>query len=818
MVPLFTELIEPFQKALDELLDSLAEGRSVSPPPDLAPTRQASNSEIADAWLEIAFGLLRDARQNYDAARWNQLKAKIDKVVQRYRQHTDGNHYEAALWATWNVERGQAKAIISNWQPSPRSPLAVMRKAGLLAELDELGEARTILRQALLEIRRALRNQGRNIELLSLEGWCTYLLYAVESSLDFTRRSTLLDEFRERWEELKAWHCSPWTHKEYFDEVLSATPPKPQKVTQEVRGFDPGQVTLSVRFGGDNIRPYLPAFACIRLYERVGMPMRLPMLNIAGDTLKNACRWIAPFIGFWSPALLIRAGKLDDLTKDDFLNRTQVAAMDPALARRLYVWCKQILERELASLTGLIPMYSAKESALEVLPEVLSRLAFKVDAAELRRTFPLALYFHRQPGVRSHIRLHESCEPWFQRLFDAADEELLLEWLPDLIKGALFDEGVHPVTPGTQAWPDPMRHFPNQRVAGPRGTRPDLLAKVNEATDWLLRRASSEIGEGRRRAVNRLAHIYAFDASLLTADQQRRFGELLWSERAASNLPDLPGFAIFGFLHLPAPASVDVPSLVKNHILTLTVHGAVSQDALGRTTIMHSDLEQPLIFEASLASKPIVQLVGEAWGSVEWTQQEAKQLYQKARDWWANDKKAFESAERPGFGLMGTNPVLKTLRRLGQFLARVVLPRMEWADENEWQQLLGWLQEIRGVGAFPTVALPYILLKRPAEAETVEGTITADLNSDEEDGVVAAAKAVRHWFHLSAMGRISAPAPSMITALIERVLFRRRAGAWACVKQLAYLVLRFSKTYSHMPVFLVCFWAWQENRGVQSWC
>lgn len=786
MVPLFTEWIEPFQRALDELFDSLAEGRSVSSSPDLTPAKQASNSEVADAWLEIAFGLLRDARESYDPSRWNALKVKIDKVVQQHQQHTDRNQYEAALRAMWNVERESAKAIISRWQPSPRSPLALLRKAGLLAELDELGEARTILRTALLEIRRALRSQGQNIELLSLEGWCTYLLFAVEPSLDFGRRSALLNEFWERWEELKAWDCSPWTHKEYFDEVLSGSPPKPQKETQEVRGFDPGQVSVRVHWSGDDIRPYLPGFACIRLYEQAGIPMRLSMLNIAGDELKNACRWVTPFSGFWSPALLIRAGKLDDLTKGDFLNRPQVAVMDPALAKRLYVWCLHILERELASLTGLIPMGSAQESALEVLPEVLSRLAFRVDAEELRRTFPLVLYFHRQPGVRSHIRLHDSCAPWFQRLFDAADDEMLLEWLPDLIKGALIDEGVNPVIPVAQAWPDPMRHFPSQRILGERGIRPDLVAKINEATDWLLTRASSESGEGRRRAIDRLIDVY--HTKLMTTEQQQQLGEVLWSQRSPAGLPDRPGFAVLGFLHLPAPASVNVPSIVKNYILSLPSKGAVSQDGSGRISITIGPSEQPLIFEASLASKPIIRLAGETWGAVDWTPQEAKLLYQKALDWWAKDKKAFEFAERTSFDLMGTNPVLKTLARLGQFLSRVVLPRMEWADENDWRQLLAWLREIRSVGAFPTVALPYILLQRSAEAGTVAGTISTDLNSDVEGAVAAAAKALRHWIHLSAIGRIPAPAPSMTAVLIERVIFRRKAGIRSCLNQLSFLV------------------------------
>jgi hypothetical protein len=461
--------------------------------------------------------------------------------------------------------------------------------------------------------------------------------------------------------------------------------------------------------------------------------------------------------------------------------------MDPALAKRLYIWCLQILEQELACLTGRIAMGSAQESLLEVLSEVLSRLAFKVDAAELRRTFSLVLQFHRKPGVRSHIRLHKSCEPWFQRLFDAADGELLLEWLPDLIRGPLFDEGVHPVIPADHAWPDPMRHFPSERGREARESHGDLVAKISEATDWLLSRAASESGEGRRRAIDRLIDICL--AKLMTTNQQRQLGELLWSQRAANSLPERPGFAVFGFLHLPAPASVDVRSAVKNHILTLTSEGVVSRNAEGRPSISVRWQEQPMIFEVSLASKPIIPLLGETHGTVEWTQDEAKQLFYKAHEWWANDKEAFEIAKRGApFGLVGADPVLNTLRRLGEFLARAVLPRMEWADENEWQQLLEWLREIRGFDAFPTLALPYILLQRPAEAEIIAGTIAADLNSDVEGAVVAAAKAIRHWIHLSSIDRISTPPPSLMATFIERVIFRRKPGTVSCLQQLAYLI------------------------------
>jgi len=785
MVPLFTEWIESFQEAVNELFDSIADGRSVCPSLDFMGTNIVASSDVVDAWFGIVFALLREARETYNADRWNDLKAKIDKLVKSYPQHSDRHYYEAALWAMWNVERESAKAIIARWEPSLGSPLAVMWKAGLLAELDELGEARTSLRTALVEIRRALRNQGQNIELLSLEGWCTYLLFSVETSLDFARHGAVRDEFWERWQELKAWDCSPWPHKDYFDNVLSASPPKPQKLEQKIHGFDPGQVTATLHFGSDNIDPYLPGFACIRLYEQVGIPMRLPWLNISGDVLKNACRWIAPFIGFWSPALLIRAGKHDDLTKGDFLSRTQVAAMDPILAKRLYNWCLQILERELACLTGRIAMGSAQESLLEVLPEVLSRLAFKVDAEELRRTFPLVLQFHRQPGVRSHIRLNKSSEPWFQRLFEAADNELLLEWLPDLIREQLFDEGFNPVVRADQAWPDPMSHFPSERGREVKEFHDNLMMKIKEATDWLIKRAASEAGEGRRRALTRLVDIYR--AELMTHDQQFEFGELLWSQRAVNNLPDWPGFAVLSFLHLPAPPGIDVPSVIKTYLLTKPYTGIVSRDPEGRLSICGFWSEHPMIYEVSLATKPIVQIAGAPPGTIEWSQDETKQLYNKVREWWENDKVALEIAAP--FGVMGRDRILNSIKRLGEFLARAVLPQMDWANEDEWQQLLGWLQEVREHGAYPLVALLYILLHRPIEAESIAKVITADLNSEVEDAVAGAAKALRHWIHLSAIDRAS-PAPShLLTALIERVVFRRKSGIKSCLIELTFLII-----------------------------
>src|SRR5690606_384678 len=99
--------------------------------------RNASHREIVEAWLELAFGLLRESRETFNAVRWNEIKQKIDGIVSASSTGKDRCHYEEALWRIANVERIEAKNELARWNPSSTSPLAAMWKASLLAELDE---------------------------------------------------------------------------------------------------------------------------------------------------------------------------------------------------------------------------------------------------------------------------------------------------------------------------------------------------------------------------------------------------------------------------------------------------------------------------------------------------------------------------------------------------------------------------------------------------------------------------------------------------------------------------------------------------------
>ena len=815
MIPLDSGLmIGPFESAIDDLLPFLIDEAPPESSTRVTRAPDVSDTEVAEAWLEIAVALLREARENYDAKRWESIKEKIDKVANHYPQYKDRYIYEQALWMMWNLKRNDAKKFLSTWSPSSQSPLAKMWKAGLLAELDELGEACSLLRAALKEIRNSVRKAEQDIRLLSLEGWCTYLLSMMEQAAiwegiligghgeaDVNKIPELREEFLERWEELKAWDCDPWPLIDWFAKVLSAERPVPKRGKQIIYGFDPWQRRVSYSLLGGPDTRWLPVFASIRLIEQVGIPVRF-----SGDTLKNATEWLAPFSRAYSPAHLIshliRAGKDKELKEHSSMRRTRVADMELDTARRLNAWAMEALKREFSSLSGPIAFQSAQASLLETLIEAVSRLTLLLESEDLHESFCLALELHKQPEIISHVRLNRSCEPWFKRLLEAADDRQLLEWLPDLIRFPFSHENIQTENPHIFRWPDPMNEFPTDRVRAANESYPELLNAIHEATEWLLERAKSESGETRQRAVWRLIRVSL--ASLMTEEQSKRWGELLWGNAEASGLPDLPGLNFYHFLQLPAPEEVETVSRMKEHLLSLIPRKSVSVDE-GRIRITTpSELEDQMIVEVASASKPVIQLPYDVKGYIDWNTAEANEMWKKVNEWWENEKSAFEYAQgRPEFFGGADRYARLSAERLGMFLARVNLPRMNTASEVEWNEILALLTETRQFEVFLTSALPYVLLHRSDDRDMVLQMIRDDLSSDNEKAAKAGAEAVRHWIHLADACLVESPPSSVIDELISRVIFRRPEGIHACLQQLALLLAEKPDSFSSNQVHLI---------------
>ena len=594
----------------------------------------------------------------------------------------------------------------------------------------------------------------------------------------------LREEFLERWQELKAWDCDPWSIMEYFDKVLLAEPVFPKKEKQVIDSFDPRRRTVrSSLFKVPDTR-WLPAFSYMRLYEQVGIPLRF-----SSDTLINASIWLAPFVEFWSPTLLIRTGKVKEFREHQLVTRTRVAYMDDGLAKRLNQWAMDALGRELSNVGSTIPFQSAHTSLLEVLIEFLSRLTLKLETEDLDESFASALELHRQPEFFSHIRLNESCVPWFRRSFEAANDEQLLTWLPDLLRFPLSRGDGYSLDPDIFPWPDPMLEFPKGRASRATKKIPKLLRALREATDWLLARAKDESGDERQRALRRLITI----SEMMTKAQQRRLGALLWKRTGTNGLPDLPDLYSYKYFSLPAPKNIDVVSKVKEYLLTLGAAKSPAQTATSSEEPDVGEAEYKMVAEVSRATKPAVQLPNKAEGKIEWNSDETKELREKIFNW-------------------GTDNVMSQLEGIDEFLVRVVLPNMEINNEDEVSSLLDLLWGTREHGVFFTTALPYLLLHPLDKREKVTQTISDDLSFGSNEAVKKSAQAVRHWIHLADAGLVEQPQDTVLDRLIERVVFRQREGIDACLKNLTFLLSENPRAFSlEQAKFIVaCLMPWHD--------
>ena len=301
-------------------------------------------------------------------------------------------------------------------------------------------------------------------------------------------------------------------------------------------------------------------------------------------------------------------------------------------------------------------------------------------------------------------------------------------------------------------------------------------------------------------------------SELMTNLQKRRLGTQLWAKPGANGLPDLPDLYSYYFFLLPAPKNIDVVSKIKEYLLTLDPRHSFSQQT-GSSTIDIYGGQDTMTTEVSRATKPAVQFPFEARGKIEWTTSESKELWKKVLDWWENDRKALPVAESNMEPRWETDEIVSRMEELGDFLERVVLPKMKRENEDEVNNFLAFFSDTRKRGVYLTTALPYLLMHSPGEREKVTQTILDDLSSGTDKAVGKSAQAVRHWIHLADADHVEHPPDAVLSKLIERVIFRRREGIKECLQSLAFLLAEKPTAFSLEQANLIasCLVPWHDT-------
>jgi hypothetical protein len=106
--------------------------------PDTLEHRNYDWGRIGDCWLELAFALLREARERGDETRFHVLLEDLGEVVKQKSEWHARWFYEQCLFWLFRIDVDRVRATLDEWPAKPDLPFWETKRASVLAEVGEL--------------------------------------------------------------------------------------------------------------------------------------------------------------------------------------------------------------------------------------------------------------------------------------------------------------------------------------------------------------------------------------------------------------------------------------------------------------------------------------------------------------------------------------------------------------------------------------------------------------------------------------------------------------------------------------------------------
>jgi len=763
--------LENITQLLDEFFDT-ARDQTDFPAPELH-SKSLSQHRVNEAVSMLVLSVLRDARRSFDFDKWEHWASRFAKFCVARDESNVALDYEKALCALWRGKRISARSIVAGFADC-NSPHDKMKKASLHAELDDLDAAKRLAELALIQIRDGLRNRGDSIELLSLEGWCLFLILNFTISTKASDKEPQRREYRKRWRELRAYLCDPWAIKEGLEEKLTHEVPSEFGGISETHDFDPFRLNVTQRWKADTISQFLPAYSYLSIFEIVGIPLRTSPYTLAGDAFIAAVRWVASVEKGWIRGVFLRRGNVKNFKKADLLTRCDVALMERGAVDNLYRYCSEAFDEIIGASRHVRNLSPGDIDTLSMAVEILSRLAFRLSPEKLCESFQRCLTLHRCPGVPSHIILHDLGEPWFERLVYCAPSHLWGDWVDEVLSTPAFDKSSNGAVPEAHRWTDPITHF-DLNLTGAALPPREGGGNLDRHVIQHFGSAEIEVGELRNRIVSRLIRFHIW--GLLSVEEDGRLGSLIWTVGGVTaDLPRCSGFTLCSFLTFPAPPGVDVKQQMKNafakHELGSLVETVIPDNAatIAKKVGSHlKDLSDITVFPRESSHKDEHR--------VRWNASEARQLAEISLTWWS---KLTEILRQKGWSSLGPmdeffsrNTLIHHIKILRRFLSRVAIPYLK----PDTDQLAGLVEAFDGTDEFCPPSLEFnvsLLATHPSRREAMAKGISAGLHSNSHEEFEDAVQAVTRWSDLRSCSTSFPELPDeFVRTLVDHVAFRR---------------------------------------------
>ena len=498
---------------------------------------------------EITITKLSLVRYYREESKWDKWEKEISKLKNNRSNlstfYLNQMYYEECLGYFAKLNIKLLSSLIKDWEPSINYPVWMLRKASLLAEVDDLEQAKQLSNKALSTIRDKLNLApiSNNLELLSLESYAMMLVrftYVADEH-------KLNDEFSERWRELSAYECDPWKELDYFDLVLAGDYQEPKHEKKQYN-FDIGSISRTYTDAIDV--QALEAMSLIRMLEYSGLPIRINHSVIRGESVFNALSPICNYYPFLANFTLLRLASSKN-TKKFFTRKTLLKIPCDVIENCVSVYMNALRNiPDTRSYNGW--KYSFCERLRESLPEVLSILLSKLN---YDKVFDVFSYFCEEYSSKNRNNYIE-VEKVFKRTANVVPCSLLKPFIEKACS-IRYQGGYSDIDDRNLLPPIWYFNIPKELPFSVR--REDVI--------YFLSLMDDEIKIKRRLGFMSLVKLYELGA--LDNEQENEFANKLWPDSSPVKVPETHSLLISSLLSLPFGKKNEVKIIIKESILSL---------------------------------------------------------------------------------------------------------------------------------------------------------------------------------------------------------------------------------------------------------
>jgi hypothetical protein len=731
--------------------------------------------KISIYWIELHLSLLSFYRHDGMDNDWDLISKRLEAIKKYLSSEQNAKyHYEKCLKKMFALDISGVREEIKLWAGNFSLPYWEAKKAGLLAEIGELDEARSILETSLKQVRNSLFfNPVRDDYLdISYEGYILFLLRYVQNSLEFSSHSLKEDnkweEHQRRWKIIKEYECDPWGELEKFESSFKIKPP-PYKSIEKEYDFNLGSQITHTKYGNDEYS--LTAFSYINFIESTGIPLRLPGMSFFKNTTNKVVERIADFSPELALITFIRVG--DEKNMDALFSRRALTKLSQENTDKLSNLFLDILNNiiiEFKDGNSFFNRNFAVNLAI-ILPQILARLCVK-NSYEINLKI---LQFAKSVYSSKKKDNYEKISLLMRNLINSFSNEEQQELFHVFLE--------FPIIPDSQIlkYPDPFLFIDiENKNEIKHHVNMDLINKLFISDYNYVNADDQQISSDiRKKYITRLVVLWSYDQ--LNNDQIKLFADILWSKRKSNGFPADTNYYEFIFLKFPYPQTIDIPplQLLKKYINQSNVSFR-NPHHLNSGVDMTGGRSSEIYNIIGTFNKDI---------SYQWDNESINNLLAKVIYWWNEDKKNLIENEKIPYISSISDEFKARFNKMISIFICVFAPNIEMIDKRYRNDIDLLLKELPKYKMGDLAARVSFLKLFPDNERDILTCIENALLSQEEEKMLDALNSI------VVLLRQNNENVCILISLISQIIKIRSGKCFDRVLDIASIIVRLHSNY-----------------------